>query len=436
LRFQTLDQWLQWQETLHATEIELGLERVAAVWERIYPSTQLPFPVVTVAGTNGKGSTVAMLEVMLSAGGYRVGCFTSPHLVRYNERIRLDCVEVADRELCAAFDRIDRARGGETLTYFEFSALAALSIFVDARPDAVVLEVGLGGRLDATNIVDPDLALITTIGLDHTAWLGDTLEQIATEKAGIMRASRPTIYAGSDLPQAIETRARRLASPLYCADQAYRFEAAAQSWSWRSGDLVYEGLPLPRMQGRYQLRNAAGVIMALELLRPRLPLSRDAIEQGLKSAAIMGRFQQLRQRPFTVLDVAHNGQAAQQLAETLRSHPAEGVTLAVFGVMRDKDIDAVIAPLMQEVDYWHLVDLKVPRAMPTGGMRERLLAAGVDSGRIELHADLGQAWTTAVSMARPADRLLAFGSFWLVGDLIRLLEREGDGGRATKNPAI
>ncbi|MCB1759874.1 MAG: bifunctional tetrahydrofolate synthase/dihydrofolate synthase [Gammaproteobacteria bacterium] len=428
MRFETLAQWLAWQETLHTTEIELGLARIAPVWRRLHPTSQLPFPVITVAGTNGKGSTVAMLESMLSAGGYRVGCFTSPHLLRYNERIKLDGVEATDETLCAAFERVDQAREETTLTYFEFSALAALAIFVEARPDAVVLEVGLGGRLDATNIVDPDLALITTIAIDHTAWLGDTLEQIAAEKAGIMRASRPTVYAGAELPRAIETRAHRLGSPLYCAGRDYRFENDATGWHWRSGDLLHEALPLPAMQGRYQLRNAAGVIMALELLRSRLPLSRAAIERGLQSVRLRGRFQLLRQRPLTVLDVAHNAQAAQQLAATLRDHSRGGLTRAVFGIMHDKEVDAVIAPLLPEVDQWHLVDLKVARAMPPEHMRGRLLAAGVEEGRIVLHDDIGEAWSAASSAAEPDDRLVAFGSFWLVGDLLRLIDSRGDGG--------
>lgn len=232
MRFRTLNDWLQWQETLHPKKIELGLERVASVWQSVWPERALPFQVITVAGTNGKGSTVAFLEAILRAAGYRVGCFTSPHLIRYNERIRIDGMDASDDLICVAFERIDQARAATSITYFEFSALAALSIFCDAKPDVVVLEVGLGGRLDAVNIIDPDLALITTIGLDHTEWLGDTLDQIAREKAGIMRPGRPVVCASPKVPVALIDHAANLHAELHLAGVDFSFQDDGTSWSW------------------------------------------------------------------------------------------------------------------------------------------------------------------------------------------------------------
>ncbi|MCB1763528.1 MAG: bifunctional tetrahydrofolate synthase/dihydrofolate synthase [Gammaproteobacteria bacterium] len=418
MRFRTLGEWLLWQEGLHPKKIDLGLERVALVWQRLYAGNRLPFRVITVAGTNGKGSSVALLEAILSASGYRVGCFTSPHLVRYNERIRLDGREVEDAPLCAAFEQIDQARGSISLSYFEFSALAALQIFSMAKPDVVVLEVGLGGRLDAVNIVDPDLALITTIALDHTDWLGNTLDQIGKEKAGIMRSHKPVVYASPAVPDSLIAHARKIEAELHLAGTDFTYRQFADSWDWWSPVECMEHLPLPALQGEYQLQNAAAVIMGLLQLRSQLQVDRTAIEQGLKAARISGRFQRLQGAPVILLDVAHNPEAVGVLVQNLQRTPCAGQTRAVFGMMADKDVASVVAIMADQVNSWYLADLGVSRGMPTKKLREILLAAGVDSAAVECYPTAVEAFEQAKESAFANDRILVFGSFCLVGDTL------------------
>ncbi len=421
MRFQTLNQWLRWQESLHPKEIELGLERIASVWRKIYPVEALPFRVITVAGTNGKGSSVAFLDAILRAAGYCVGCFTSPHLVRYNERICLDGKAVDDHQICRAFDRIDQARGTTSITFFEFSALAALTIFCDAKPDVVVLEVGLGGRLDAVNIIDCDLALITTIGLDHTDWLGNTLDEIGWEKAGIMRRGKPVVYASPSAPKSLLAHAQRLQAPAHIAGVDYSFTKTGASWDWWSPQKRLEKLPLPRMKGNYQLQNAAAAIMTLTLMRSWLPLSRTAIEQGLQTTEVRGRFQLVPGMPTIVLDVAHNVEAVEVLAENLKQIPHSGKIRAVFGMMADKDIKSVVAITVALVDKWYLADLGVSRAMPTGLLSDNLAAAGVDGVDIEQYTGAASAFDGATADAHHDDLILVFGSFLLVGDILALI---------------
>jgi len=421
LRFQTLNQWLRWQESLHPKEIELGLERIASVWRKIYPAEALPFRVITVAGTNGKGSSVAFLDAILRAAGYRVGCFTSPHLVRYNERICLDGKAVDDHRICRAFDRIDQARGTTSITFFEFSALAALTIFCDAKPDVVVLEVGLGGRLDAVNIIDCDLALITTIGLDHTDWLGNTLDEIGREKAGIMRRGKPVVYASPSAPKSLLAHAQRLQAPIHIAGVDFSFSKTGASWDWWSPQKRLEKLPLPRMKGNYQLQNAAAAIMALTLMRSWLPLSRTAIELGLQTTEVRGRFQLVPGTPTIVLDVAHNVEAVEVLAGNLKQIPRSGQIRAVFGMMADKDVKSVVAITETLVDKWYLADLDVSRAMPTALLLDYLAAAGVDTEDIEQYTDAATAFDGAAADAHHDDLILVFGSFLLVGDILALI---------------
>ena len=418
MRFQSLHQWLQWQEQLHPKKVELGLERIASVWRKAGPEVALPFRVITVAGTNGKGSSAALLEAILRAAGYRVGCFTSPHLIRYNERIRVDGKDAQDDLICSAFERIDQARGETSITYFEFSALAALRIFCDAELDVVVLEVGLGGRLDAVNMIDPDLALITTIGLDHTEWLGGTLNEIAREKAGIMRSGIPVVYASLSAPGSLLEHARSVQAELYLAGIDFSFRNSGITWDWWSSGSHMEKLPLPALKGEYQLQNAAGVLMALTLMQSRLPLQRKAIEEGLRRAQLRGRFQVIPGNPTIVLDVAHNAAAVGVFAENLKQLPCAGQTRAVFGMMSDKDVASVVAIMVPLVDRWYLADLGVSRGMSTDRLSAFLTAATVDSANINQDADAASAFSRAMVDAASNDIILVFGSFWLVGDIL------------------
>lgn len=412
----TLAEWLAWIEMLYPRQIELGLERVHDVLDKM-DLRRPPFAAVTVTGTNGKGSTVAMLEACLRAGGYRVGSYTSPHLVRYNERIRIEGRVASDEELVSAFERIDAVRGTTPLTYFEFGTLAAFEIFRNAGIEVAVLEVGMGGRLDAVNGIDPQAAILTTVGIDHVAWLGDTREAIGREKAGVFRARRPAVCGDLDPPASVLQEAERIGAPLYLINRDFFVERATEGWTWRSRERVRAGLPYPALRGDHQLGNAACVLMALETLRDRFPLSQAHIREGLLRAVVPGRFQVLPGRPLTVLDVAHNAQAAETLAATLRQQRIGGRTLAVFGILRDKAIVEVARALRPLVDHWYLATLHTPRAATAAEILEALRAAGV-AAPVETFDDPGRAYAAARRAAREDDRVLVFGSFYMVGDIL------------------
>ena len=366
MRFDTLAAWLDWQAGLNPKEIELGLDRVCRVW-RAMGEPALGGAVITVAGTNGKGSSVAFAEAILQAAGYRTGCYTSPHLARYNERIRIDQQAADDAMICAAFDRIDQARGDTALTYFEFGTLAALTLFADQSLDAVILEVGLGGRLDAVNLIDPDVALITSIGLDHQSWLGDDIEKIGAEKAGILRPGRPAVFSGRSMPASIRQRADEIGASLMVAGEHFSVHRHADAWDLLSAVQVRRALPNPGMRGRVQIDNAAGVLVALDTLRERLPVDQRAVRAGLLGARLHGRFEVRPGRPTWVLDVAHNPQAAAVLSEMLGDVYFPGRRIAVCGMLDDKDAAGVAQVLAQRFDAWHLVDLSgQPRGMTSG----------------------------------------------------------------------
>jgi len=420
MRFHSLNAWLDWQAQLHPSDIELGLERVATVWQQLNP-TPLSTTVITIAGTNGKGSCVAMLEAIYSAAGYRVGCYSSPHLLCYNERIRVDGKEASDESICQAFERIDQARGEISLTYFEFGTLAALDIFAASALDVVILEVGLGGRLDAVNIIDSDVALITSVDLDHTDWLGDDLEQIALEKGGIMRANRPAVFGGESPPVSLVRYAERLGAKLAVAGDAFSFEASEKEWSWRCEEKELYGLPFPALQGCCQLQNAAAVLKVVDLLADRLPVGPDAIQRGLVSIRLSGRFQVIPGSVDLILDVAHNPAAAQVLADTLAQVPCEGRTLALFAMLSDKDVGAVAAVLAPQVDGWFLGTLDDKRAIPADEIKQRMHRAGVVH-QVNSYPNLEEAYRAAKIEAAPGDRVLAFGSFITVAGLLELLE--------------
>jgi dihydrofolate synthase/folylpolyglutamate synthase len=425
MRFSRLIDWLSWQETLHPQAIDLGLDRLRRTLGRLdwRPPT---CPVITVGGTNGKGSCVALLSEILKRGGYRVGAFTSPHLIRYNERIVIDAREVSDASLIAAFERIDAARAGETLTFFEFNALAALLIFETASLDAIILEVGMGGRLDAVNIVDADVALVTSIALDHCDWLGADLETIGGEKAGIFRPSRPAVFGARRMPESIRLHAEALGSELLRLGVEFEFTRRDRDWSWwgSQGKMRFDALPPPGLHGDAQFENAAAVLQVLACLRSRLPVSRGAIDSGLANVQLTGRFQVLAGdvagNVDWILDVAHNPAAAQVLAEQLRLGQRTCRTLAVCGILGDKDIEGIAEQLRGSFDEWVVAGLSGARAVAPDELAARLGRAGANV--VATATSVEEACEAVRRRAAPGDRIVVFGSFLTVGPALTWLE--------------
>lgn len=419
----TLAGWLARIETLHPSPVAMGLDRVAEVAARM--DIRIACPVITVAGTNGKGSTCALLEAICRHAGYRTGLYTSPHLLRFNERIRVAGTEVADPELVGAFEAVDAARtalpGEVPLTYFEFSTLAALRIFAASALDVLVLEVGLGGRLDAVNIVDADVAVITAVDIDHTEFLGTTREAIACEKAGIMRAGRIAVCGDPDPPAALADTARDLGATLWRIDHEYRYRVEGRQWRYEGPGGGRYGLPHPALRGRYQLANAATALAALDALRDRLPVPAGALREGLVKVELPGRFQVLPGRPTRVLDVAHNPHAARTLAATLEAMGRFPRTVAVFGMLGDKDIDGVIAALAPRIDAWHVATLPGPRGATAETLARRLAGAGVAPAAIRSFDSIASAWRAATDEVGEADRIAAFGSFLTVAAVLAAL---------------
>lgn len=419
----TLEGWLALLEGRHAATVQLGLERVRKVRDALEPGPDAV--VVTVGGTNGKGSTAAMLEAVLLAEGYRVGCYTSPHLLRYNERVRVNGQEVGDEALVAAFNTVEAARGETPLTYFEHGTLAAWEVFRAANPDVIVLEVGLGGRLDAVNVFDADCAIVTSVAMDHMDYLGDDRESIGLEKAGIFRSDRPAVCGDPQPPASLVAHAESIGAPLWISGRDFGFGGDRQQWGyWRyeappaQGRLVRRGgLAYPALRGANQLLNASAVLTALELLRERLPVSMQAIREGLSLVEVPGRFQVLPGRPSIVLDVAHNPQAAGVLAENLGSMGFFPETWAVFGMLSDKDVEGVVERVRDRVDHWLLADLPGPRGLRAEQLRERLEALGVTAD-LRCFASPARAFVAARESLAEGDRIVAFGSFLTVGEVL------------------
>ncbi|MGQ0592342.1 MAG: bifunctional tetrahydrofolate synthase/dihydrofolate synthase [Gammaproteobacteria bacterium] len=420
-RFTALCDWLAWQEGLHVREIDLGLERCQSVRKRmgLAPPT---YRVISVGGTNGKGSSVAFLDAMLRAAGYRVATYTSPHLLRYNERIRIQGEPVSDQQLCAAFERVDAARGATSLTYFEFGTLAALSLCEDSNLDVAVLEVGLGGRLDAVNMIDADVALIAAIGIDHVEWLGHERPAIAFEKAGIFRPAREAVCSDPEVPESLVDYAGRLGTRLSLLGRDYRYSVGDGSWSWASPDSAYRDLPAPGLTGDYQYQNAAGVLRALEVLGPDLPVPEAALREGLAAARLPGRFQIVTAGGLEyVLDVAHNPQAAEVLARTLRQHwsrpPAPAETHAIFGMLRDKDRQGFLAKIHGLVDHWHVTGLPGSRGTAASLLAREVAALG-PRGSVTCYDSAEAALWGVQARARHGDRVLVTGSFLTVAGVL------------------
>lgn len=423
-----LRHWLAHLEALHPlgiAGIELGLARVKAVQARL--AQRQTVPVITVAGTNGKGSTCALIAAILGAAGYRVGLYTSPHLLRFNERIRIGPGAASDRQLCAAFARVEAARvaADTRLSYFEFATLAAWECFTAAAVDVAVLEVGLGGRLDAVNCYDADCAVIATIDFDHCDYLGNTRAAIGFEKAGIMRAGRPVVCLDAAPPRSIAEQARALGAELHRAGHEFGFrrKAGAKRWQYWSAAVTLADLPLPALAGAHQLANAAGALAALECLGAALPVSRADIERGLRQVRLPGRLDWQPGPPPVLVDVAHNAQAARTLAAHLAASPCSGATWAVFGMLRDKDIEAVIAAMQGQVQHWLPCSLRGARGASAGEVAAALARRGIavpPRGSATPAAALRQ----AQEQANEGDRIVAFGSFLTVAGVLRQLARK------------
>ncbi len=393
----------------------MGLERVDRVRQALALAPR--FPILTVGGTNGKGSCCAMLEAILLCAGYRVGTYTSPHLVRYNERVRIAGVEVSDDALCHAFERIERARGDTSLTYFEFGTLAAMLEFDAAGIDVAILEVGLGGRLDAVNAFDANCALVVSVDLDHMDYLGDSREAIALEKAGIFRSARPAICADADAPATLVARAREIGAELMLINREFGARADKTQWQYWGPAGKRHGLPYPALRGAFQLSNAAACITVLDCLRGNLPVTAQDIRSGLLQAELAGRFQVLPGRPTVILDVAHNPHAARALCANLASLPKSTRTIAVFSMLNDKDIAGVIASVKGSITHWHVASVESPRAASVAQLASTLAHAGISSAA--QFEDIAGAWRSACDLADENDKIVVFGSFLTVAAVMR-----------------
>ncbi len=418
MRFRELEGWLAWQQAAHPVEIDPGLERVGSVWRRL----RLPMAstVLTVGGTNGKGSTCAYLDAILRAAGYETGLFTSPHLMHYRERIRVCGREVADQSLIAAFADIDAARGDVSLTFFEWSTLAALVTFARARVDVVVLEVGMGGRLDAVNLLDADVAAVVSVGLDHQDWLGPTVEAIGAEKAGIFRAGRPAVFGGRQMPASVAAHAAAIGARLRRIGTDFDYVERSDGWDYVGFGSRRRELPLPALTGASQLGNAAVALAVLESVEPALLVPDEAVRTGLVSVRLPGRFQVLPGPPEWLLDVAHNAEAAESLGASLAARAHAARTIAVCGILADKDVEAIVAALSPQVQRWIAVGLEGPRALPPAELARRIGQAGAAS--VVAVADVAAGLAQARVECRPGDRVLVFGSFLTVGPALAALD--------------
>ncbi len=459
----TLVEWLTYLESLNPKTIALGLERVAAVNQKL--NLQPYFPIIIVGGTNGKGSVCAILESILHAAGYRVGCYTSPHLLDYNERVRVSKQPANDAELCAAFKKIENVRGEIPLTYFEFGTLAAMQMFIDQKVDVAILEVGLGGRLDAVNIFDADCAVVTSIDIDHTDYLGNTREKIAFEKAGIFRAGKVAVFGDADVPQAIRTQAEKVGAELWCIGSEFGFKlpSPAQSeetgskgrgsgvhvisvvkplphggnghkqgegehihsekapmpdqWNYFSKVGNRSALPFPALRGYYQLSNASSALAALDVLKGKIPVSMEAVRRGLVEVTLSARFQMIPGKPALILDVAHNPHAARSLAKALAALPPSPKTYAVCAMLKDKDMAGVVEALKSQVDTWFVAGIDAPRGASADELGLVLESANI--GKVVCFPSATEALHHAYNQAGENDRIVAFGSFYTVAEVMR-----------------
>ena len=416
----TLHDWLARCQRLHPKEIDMTLARSRLVKERL--GLSFTVPMIAVAGTNGKGSTCAMLEAIALQAGYRVGLYSKPHLVHFEERCRVNGRMVSEAELLPHFEAVERARGDVGLTYFEFTTLSIARLLSMTELDLVILEVGMGGRLDSVNAFDADCAIITSIDIDHAEFLGPDRETIAIEKAGIMRAGRPVIVSDPMPPQSLADEAARVGADLWRFGRDFNYAGDKQQWGWSGRTRRFSALAYPALRGANQLLNASGALAAFEALRQRLPITAQAVRQGFATVELPGRFQIVAGQPTLVLDVAHNPHAVAALAQNLDQMGFFPRTHAVFGAMADKDLTAILARMAPLVDHWHFTDLPVARAARAGDLaelRSRLGVSGPGPVSDACHADPMQALDAALGAADPADRIVVFGSFHTVGGVLK-----------------
>ncbi|MEA1890807.1 MAG: bifunctional tetrahydrofolate synthase/dihydrofolate synthase [Pseudomonadota bacterium] len=409
--------WLDFISAQHSSEIDLGLDRLRLVANQLGLS-HFNCPLITVAGTNGKGSSITALESFYIGAGYRTACYTSPHLTVFNERIRIDGVFVVDDELCAAFAEINSARGAIPLTYFEFATLAAYVIFMQQELDIILLEVGLGGRLDATNLFPADVALITRIGIDHTAWLGNDREAIGVEKAGIVHEGKIVVISDPQPPESLLDIAHKKATKTFCLNQDYQYKIKSADWCWQQGEQnILSDLPLPGLYGLPQFNNLAGVLMCLVVLQKQLPVSEQTIRDTLPGISVNGRFQIVKAKPQQILDVAHNPDSMELLAENLNAHPVAGKTHAVVAMLKDKDIYQSLYKIYPSIDYWYIAGLTAARGETAENLRAVLEKLGTNV-HVTSFENVEQAWKRACGLANDKDRVVVFGSFHTVGVII------------------
>ncbi|MCY3803790.1 MAG: bifunctional tetrahydrofolate synthase/dihydrofolate synthase [Gammaproteobacteria bacterium] len=417
MRFEHLQDWLDWQQTLHSEKIKLGLERVARV-ARELGLMRPDFRVVMVSGTNGKGSITAILESIYHEAGYRVAAYTSPHLLHYNERIRIGKKNVEDAPLCAAFDLVDQARGDLSLSYFEFGTLAAMQIFSTLELDVAVFEVGLGGRLDAVNIYDADAAIISSVGLDHVQWLGSTREAIGLEKAGIFRTGQPAVCGDSDPPETLLKYARDIDSRLYLVGEDFSYRQGSDGhWSFQNAKLDWDNLPAPNLYGDVQVANAAAALMSIQCLDEVLPVQRESVERGLQNICLSGRFQRVVGKCEMIFDVAHNLDSAKVLGKNLLELGPASRTYAVFSVLEDKDVEGIIGSVCEQIDEWYISELDSERSLACADLQDCIVR--LDPEAI-VHAcpSVEQAWQAVNKGACETSRIVVFGSFLTVAEVL------------------
>ncbi len=407
---QSLSDWLSYLEHIHPQQIDMGLTRVRQVAERA-DLLSLPSFVITVGGTNGKGTTCAMLSSILNEAGYTTGVYASPHLLRYNERIKINGEEVSDEEICESLAYVESFRNETSLTFFEFGTLAAFALFKKKKPDVVLLEVGLGGRLDATNIIDADISVITSIDLDHCDWLGNTREDIAKEKAGILRTGKPAIIGEPDIPTTLIAAAEQISTDLYCVDRDFSYALSEANWLYQGKVRQIEQLPVPMLP----LPNAATALAVIEHMPSSWIIPQQAIEKGLEKAALSGRFQQIMSSPTVIVDVAHNPHAAKYLAKKLQMISNKRIH-AVVGMLKDKDIEHTLSAVRDYIDDWFLADLQGPRAATA----EMLSSVLPESDIKHTFKNVHQAYKAALKQASESDVIIVFGSFLTIADVLNV----------------
>ena len=416
-RFDTVNEWLDWQQTVHPLNIDFKLERILSVYEKLNISS-IAKKVITVAGTNGKGSTVSFLESILSNMNYNVGTFTSPHILKYNERIKINQKEIDDESLLDVFELIDKKRGSTTLTYFEFATLSAFYLFSKSDLDVAVLEVGLGGRLDATNIIDSDISIITSIGIDHTEFLGSTIDSIALEKAGVMRPFKKSIFAQDKPPAALFQYAKNNSVNLLVHNNDYSVTRNAKTWGIKSKNITIENIPNLKMIGDYQYNYAAASTMALAEILPECISDDNQTKEALCNTQISGRFQYLKKSPDIILDVAHNEDASKSLARNIKNIGYKKI-IAVLGILADKDVYSIVEPFSSFINHWHIGTIDSERGMNSDEIKYRINSLFKNSLSISTYSSISSAFISAINSQDNDTLILAYGSFYTVSEVLK-----------------